>query len=281
VAAYRKELATQGALVHPNILPILDYSADDQELFVVTPLCRGGDVRALLEERDFLPVDISLRYLSQIAGAVDFAHRHGVIHGDLKPENVLLSEDGVTAYVSDFGAAKHFAIQEAMSTQPADLQRGTTAYMSPEQLVDAQQSPSSDVYSLAMVGFEMLTGKLPFSTTSSPYQQIRAKVDGELARAREHNARLPAHIDAALAVGLARDPKRRPQTASELVELLEGSRGVVAETPGPSKRRGLSRNEWVTIGIAVVGALATVLAALLGFLGDIGTALIEKLGGSP
>lgn len=280
VQSYRRELSTQSSLNHPNILPILDYSADGRELFVVTPMCHGGDLRAILDDRDFLPLNAALPLLRQVASAVDHAHQHGVIHGDIKPENVLLSADQRTAYLADFGVAKYFAVEERLTTLPLNLQRGTSAYMSPEQLTESRQYPSSDVYSLSMVAFETLAGALPFDVNSPAYQQMRAKIEGSLLRVREVNDRLPPRIDRALAAGLSAEPAARPATAIDLIEMLEGNKEVEslersAEVEAESSSKsGLSKGQWTSIVVAAIGATAAILEALFGLIGQIISAVL-------
>jgi serine/threonine protein kinase len=143
------------------------------------------------------------------------------VHGDVKPENVLLSADRQHAFLSDFGMSNVFAIQERFSTVAAGPPGGTTAYLSPEQIAENQQTPLSDIYAFAMIAYEMLTGHLPFDQTMPTFRQMSAKVTGQVDDPRRFNPRLVERTRAALLAGLSADPLKRPRSASELCRLLD------------------------------------------------------------
>ena len=223
VAAFEREVLAQTHLQHPNILPIVDYGLHSKphgSPFVVLPFCQGGTFRVLLRERAFYRVSGVLSQLEQVAAALDFAHASGFVHGDVKPENVLLSEDRKTALLSDFGMSNVFAIQERFSTVVAGPQGGTTAYLSPEQIAESQQTPLSDIYSFAMTAYELLTGRLPFDRNLPTFRQMLAKVKGELIDPLLFNPAIGDRAKAALMAGLAREPLARPRSASEFCRLL-------------------------------------------------------------
>jgi serine/threonine protein kinase len=241
IAAFEREVLAQGNLQHSHILQIVDYGLDSKphgSPFVVLPFCRGGTLRQLLRERAFYPLSAVQSLLSQIAEALDFAHASGFVHGDVKPENLLLSEDRKTAYLSDFGMSNVFAIQERFSTVVAGPQGGTTAYLSPEQIAQSQQTPLSDIYALAMTTYELLTGQLPFDRNLPTFRQMLAKVQGELTDPLRFNPALDEDARAALLKGMATDPLKRPRSASEFCRLLNGSsRSDAQRVSAPSSRR--------------------------------------------
>jgi serine/threonine protein kinase len=295
IGAFYEELRAIRELRHPNILEILDYSPgirSEVPPFLVLPWCRGGNLRALQDGADFLPLSSVAAILEQVASAIDYAHQRGVIHGDVKPQNVLLSEDRRRAYLADFGMAKFFDVNdrvrnseevplrgESRVNQGAINRGGTSAYLSPEQLADNKQLPQSDIYSFALVAFELLTGRLPFDVSAPLYRQIHARVEGELIDPAEANPSLSATVQAALRIGLAANPRARPGTATDLVRMLTGAmpmpkghgrrpsegrsaQGWWASLPSSKKVALLSILITVTGGIIV--ALIQILPSLLG-----------------
>jgi serine/threonine protein kinase len=290
IGAFYEELRAIRELRHPNILEILDYSPgirSEVPPFLVLPWCRGGNLRALQEGADFLPLSSVAVILEQVASAIDYAHQHGVIHGDVKPENVLLSEDRRRAYLADFGMAKFFDVNDRVrNSEPTDRSRqrgdsqvnqgamnrgGTSAYLSPEQLADNKQLPQSDIYSFALVAFELLTGRLPFDVSAPLYRQIHARVEGELVDPAKANPSLPSTVQAALRIGLATDPRRRPVTATDLVRILTGAVPVPkGRGQRPSSRRSalgwwasLSSAQKVALLAAAITAASGVVVALI------------------
>jgi protein kinase-like protein/TIR domain-containing protein len=164
--------------------------------------------------------------LLQTAAGLDAAHDAGFMHGDVKPENILLSEDRSRAFLSDFGMSKLFAIQERFTTQvPGEPAAGTTAYLSPEQISKGEQTALSDIYSFAMVVYELLTGRLPIDRDLPTFRQMLAKVKGETLDPRRFSPSITDEMAAALLAGLAVDPLMRPRSASAFCRMLIGSEG--------------------------------------------------------
>jgi serine/threonine protein kinase len=230
--SFNAETRVQMALTHPNILKVLDVGVQTMSAggpFVVLPFCAGGSFRDLLHERSFYSVEAIMPLLAQLAAAIDYAHRAGVIHGDIKPENALLSNDRKQAFLSDFGMAKAFALKESFSTQPIAA-GGTTAYLSPEQITGNEQTPLSDVYSFAITAYELLTGQLPFARTLPPFQQMTQKVTGSVADPLRFNPMMSDRARAGLLSGLATDPLKRPRSATALCQILAGTSPSVGST---------------------------------------------------
>ena len=223
VAAFEREVLAQTNLKHLHILPVLDYGIRSQphgSPFVILPYCAGGSLRTLLRDRIFYPLPAVMPFLEQIAHALDFAHASGFIHGNVKPENILLSSDRKHAYLSDFGMSNVFAVQERFSTVVPGPQGGTTAYFSPEQISENQQTPFSDIYAFAVTAYELVTGRLPFDQNLPTFRQMTAKVRGEIIDPLRFNPRMSTETKAALLSGLHLDPLKRPRSASELCRLL-------------------------------------------------------------
>jgi serine/threonine-protein kinase len=222
---YLRELALLSTLDHPNILRVLDQSgAEEVEPFLVLPYMEGGNLRTLLEGRAFCPPAVLLPLLRQVAAGIDHAHASGVIHGDIKPENILLGGSPRAARLADFGVGRHFVVEDAVATSTRIVTRPagvSSAYLSPEQLLKNESSPRSDLYSLALVAYELLTGRLPFDLRAPLFIQLKARIEGELVSPREANAQLSEPISEALVRALGVDAARRPRTAAEFMRSLE------------------------------------------------------------
>jgi hypothetical protein len=215
---FLSEIKTTARLQHPHILPLLDSGEADGLLFYVMPLVEGQTLRAKLDRERQLPIDEALRIATEVAGALDYAHRHGVIHRDIKPENILL-HDG-RAVVADFGIALAVTAASGTRMTQTGLSLGTPQYMAPEQamgerVIDAR----ADVYALGAVTYEMLTGEPPFS--GATVQAIVAKVLTEkpmsLTAIRDS---APRHVEAAINKALAKLPADRFATAAQFAEAL-------------------------------------------------------------
>lgn len=224
-----RELRAQQTLKHSHILPILDFGEGTQENpspFLILPLCKKGNLRQLMRSRDFIPLEEALPILQQVALAIDFAHQSGFVHGDIKPENILFSEDFSHPYLCDFGMSKYFSIMEKVTTASSYYGGGSSAYLSPEQIDQGKQTPSSDIYSFGIVAFEMLTGHLPFDVSVPPIKQMVLKIEGKLFDPKSINPKVSAATRDALLQALKVDSKDRPQTASELCQMFLRSRSL-------------------------------------------------------
>jgi eukaryotic-like serine/threonine-protein kinase len=170
---FLSEIKTTANLQHPHILPLFDSGAADSFLFYVMPFIEGESLRDRLNREKQLPITDAVRIATEVASALDYAHRHNVIHRDIKPENVLL-HDG-QALVADFGIALAASKAGGSRMTETGLSLGTPHYMSPEQAMGQREiTPRSDVYALGAMTYEMLLGEPPF--TGPTAQSIVAKV---------------------------------------------------------------------------------------------------------
>ena len=256
------EITTTANLQHPHILPLHDSGAIDGTVFYVMPFIEGESLRDRLARDRQLPIADAVRITCEVAGALDYAHRHGVIHRDIKPENILL-HDG-RALVADFGIALAASRSEggARMTETG-MSLGTPHYMSPEQAMGERNLDArTDIYALGCVLYEMLTGEPPFDGPSA--QAIVAKVMTERPTAPSATRdTVPAAVEEAVFTALARLPVDRFATAAAFAASLAGAeasrprqRGA-GQASAPPDRRAL----------LALGALAALLAvvALLGW----------------
>ena len=247
---FLREIAITARLDHPHILTLIDSGEADGFLFYVVPYVRGESLRTKLEREQQLPLDAALRITEQVASALDYAHRQGVIHRDVKPENILLHEG--EAMVADFGIALAVLQEAGERLTATGLSVGTPAYMSPEQAAgDRQLDARSDVYSLGAVLYEMLAGEPPHTgpTARAVIAKILAEPPTRLTVVRSD---VPAAVETALAKALGKAPADRFASAAAFAEALSATAAQVA----PPSGRGRSRSR---------RALTAIVAAALGF----------------
>ncbi len=198
------EIKTTANLQHPHILPLFDSGAADSFLFYVMPFIEGESLRDRLNREKQLPISDAVRIATEVASALDYAHRHNVIHRDIKPENILL-HDG-RALVADFGIA--LAASKAGGTRMTEtgMSLGTPTYMSPEQAMGEREiTARSDVYALGAMTYEMLLGEPPF--TGPTAQSIVAKVMTEKpASLMARRDRIPPAVEDAVLTALEKLP---------------------------------------------------------------------------
>ncbi|HSR15199.1 MAG TPA: protein kinase [Gemmatimonadales bacterium] len=214
---FLREIRLTAQLDHPNILALLDSGEADGLLYYVMPYVEGESLRDRLQRERQLPLEQALAIARQVAGALDYAHRHGIVHRDIKPENILLVDGH--ARVADFGIARP-AVTGGDSLTQSGVAVGTPTYMSPEQATGAADVDSrSDIYSLACVVYEMLGGSAPF-TGPTPQAVLLRKLQEPMPSLRPLRPSLPATGETAIRQALAVTPADRPGTALEFVETL-------------------------------------------------------------
>jgi tetratricopeptide (TPR) repeat protein/tRNA A-37 threonylcarbamoyl transferase component Bud32 len=217
---FSREIEIAAKLQHPHILPLLDSGEADGFLFYVMPFIEGESLRDRLTQKGELPVAEAARLLRDVADALSYAHSQGVVHRDIKPDNVLLS--GRHAMVTDFGVAK--AVSEATGRQAlttVGVALGTPAYMAPEQAAaDPHVDHRADIYALGAMGYELLTGRPPF-TGLTPQQVLAAHVTEAPQAVTVHRATCPPALAEAIMRCLAKRPADRWQSADELRDRLE------------------------------------------------------------
>ncbi|HEV2476283.1 MAG TPA: serine/threonine-protein kinase, partial [Candidatus Dormibacteraeota bacterium] len=204
---FQQEARSVAKLKHPNILEVFDYGYEDGTAYLVLELVEGGT----LADRVGRPMELQevVRLVEQIASALDHAHVHGVLHRDIKPSNILIHNDG-TPVLADFGLSRMVGQLRRLTSSGTVM--GTPEYMSPEQAADEPMGPASDLYSLAIVAYEMLTGRVPFEC-DTPAATLLSHVTKPMPAALELKGELSAHVEEVLRKALAKRPEDRYPSA--------------------------------------------------------------------
>jgi hypothetical protein len=215
-ARFNREARLIAGLEHPHVLPVYDFGQHNGQAYLVTRYIEGG---TLFDELRYAPLrlDRALQLINQIAAALDYAHQHGVIHRDIKPSNILIDRSG-NAYVADFGIAK--ALETTTGLTGSGI-IGTPEYMAPEQAQGYPVDGRTDVYSLGVMLFQMLTGRLPFATPQGDAISLAYKHIAELPPSpRQLNPALLPELDGVVLKALAKDPALRYPTAGGLAQAM-------------------------------------------------------------
>ena len=256
------EIKTTAALQHPHILPLFDSGIADDFLFYVMPWIDGETLRDKLDRETQLGVDEAVRIASEVLDALEYAHQHGIVHRDVKPENILLH--GGHAMVADFGIALAVSAAAGGRMTETGLSLGTPHYMSPEQATAEKEiTARSDVYSLGSVLYEMLTGNPPHTGASA--QQIIMKILTEAAApVTQLRKSVPPNIAAAIAKSLEKLPADRFQSAKEFSDAL-GSHAYRYDAYGgravgaPGARAQSFKRAFVAMSMIAVSGIAAAL----------------------
>ncbi|HEX5145713.1 MAG TPA: protein kinase [Conexibacter sp.] len=228
VSRFRREALAAARLVHPNVVQVFDFGFDEaaHQHFIVMEHVPGRSCAELLRERGHLDADEAVEIVAQACRGLDYAHRNGVVHRDVKPGNLLVTDDGVVK-LADFGIAK--ATEQSSITQVGSV-LGTAAYLAPEQARGEEAGPRADLYSLGVVAYQLLSGRLPYEAAS--LSELALKQQRELpAPLDELNPAVPATLAQAVGLALELDPEGRPESAAALEQAIRaGARGVAPAT---------------------------------------------------
>ena len=256
------EIKTTANLTHPHILPLHDSGEADSFLFYVMPHIEGESLRERIDREKQLPVDEAVKIATDLAEALDYAHRHKIIHRDIKPANILIHEG--RPLIADFGIALAVGVAGGGRLTETGLSVGTPHYMSPEQATgDQAVGVATDIYALGAVLYEMLIGDPPY--TGSTAQAILGKIiQGKTASATEERASVPANVDAAIRKALEKLPADRFTGAQDFAGALgdEHFRYGELATAGAG---GVAAGPWKRLTM-VFAALAAVLTLTLGWM---------------
>ncbi len=246
-----REIGIAAKLSHPHILPLFDSGEADGLLYYVMPYVEGESLHDRLARQGRMPEEEAIRLTDQIASALTYAHKHGVVHRDIKPGNILLAGD--QAVVADFGIARAVAAASTEGLTGTGTAVGTPSYMAPEQAFgDGVVDARTDVYALGCVVYEMLTGDQPFKG-KTPAALLAGRLAEKGVSLRDTDPAIPLFLDRAVSRALATDPDQRFGSATEFAEALTTGT-VVQQVRRRTRRTGLS---WVA-GIAGVALVAWV-----------------------
>jgi serine/threonine-protein kinase len=223
---FEREAQRAAQLRHPNIVVVHDYGYEQGLYYIISDYIEGTDLKRLLAgQKGPLPWETALRYAREIGSALQYAHERGAIHRDIKPANILIDSRDGRAVLCDFGLARMVEGEEVDVTRETGRTPGTPAYMSPEQCLGMALDHRSDIYSLGLVVYEMITGAHPFRGDHDTSDSIRYKQVHEMPPApRGLNPRLGKNIDAVLARALTKDRAQRYDKVAALVAALESSK---------------------------------------------------------
>jgi serine/threonine-protein kinase len=214
---FRQEAKAAANLSHPNIVTVHDFGLDAGRLFIVMEYVPGTDLKSLLKQSGRLSIEETLDLLIQACAGVGYAHRAGLVHCDIKPQNMLITPEKRLKVV-DFGIAR--ALASIHPDEKSEVVWGSPQYFSPEQAAGAAPSPASDVYSLGVIMYEALTGQLPF-TAESGTELARLHREAMPTAPRAINPSIPPNLEQILFKVLAKEPSTRYRTADQLGRVLE------------------------------------------------------------
>ena len=264
-----REAQSAANLTHPNIVTIYDFGREGDRQYIVMEYVEGRDLKSIIRAEGPLPLGRALDIARQICEGVGAAHRLGVVHCDVKPQNVLITPDG-RAKVTDFGIARAFSA--AAPVGYTESVWGTPHYFSPEQAEGSQPSPASDVYSIGIILFEMLTGRLPFEGDNQQ-QLAMAHLRDTPPPITQFNPNLPLVVEQIIGQALAKEPTRRYRNADQfgriLSEIQYGAEQATGLQPAMSltsgyTRRGLSDTQertgfdWLAWVLAIIALIAVI-----------------------
>ena len=224
VSRFRREALAAARLVHPNIVQVFDFGFDERQRqhFIVMEHVSGHSCAELLRDHGPMEVDQAVDVITQACRGLDYAHRNGVVHRDVKPGNLLVSDSDVVK-LADFGIAR--AADQSSITQVGSV-LGTAAYLAPEQARGEEAGARADLYSLGVVSYQLLTGRLPYEANSLSELAIKQQRDPP-APLDELNPRVPPELADAIELALALDKEERPANAMLLAEAIaNGARGI-------------------------------------------------------
>ena len=236
VARFRREALSAARLQHPNVVQVFDsgHDPDSGRHYIVMEYVEGPSCADLLREHKRLEIDETVHIVRDACHGLDYAHRAGVVHRDVKPGNLLIAEEMSITKLADFGIAK--AAEQTRITQVGSV-LGTAAYLSPEQAHGEESGPPSDIYSLGVCAYQFLTGRLPHEYSSLTELALKQQQDA-VQPITDFRPEVPPELDEAIRLCLEREPGSRYRSALEMAEAIEA--GLRGEPTEATRRLALS-----------------------------------------
>jgi eukaryotic-like serine/threonine-protein kinase len=229
---FRNEARAVANLSHPNIVTVHDVGSDGPTHYIVMEMVEGTDLKKIIRDGNALPLDRALDLAIQICAGVGYAHRSGLVHADVKPQNILVTPQDVVK-VTDFGIAQ--ALSDTQPHQRAEVVWGSPHYFAPEQAKGDQPTPAADVYAIGIVMFEMLTGRLPYAGTNQQ-ELAMAHIRERIPSVTEFNPTVPDKLAKMIIKAMGKEPNNRFRDADQLGNVLRDFRdkagqGTVVHQP--------------------------------------------------
>ena len=236
VFRFRREALSAARLQHPNVVQVFDSGQDQstERHYIVMEYVDGPSAADMLRERKELDIDETVRLVRDACHGLDYAHRAGVVHRDVKPGNLLFAKEMGATKLADFGIAK--AAEQTRITQVGSV-LGTAAYLSPEQARGEEAGPASDIYSLGVCAYQFLTGRLPHEYASLTELALKQQQD-PVAPIADYRPEVTPELDDAVRLALERDPVARYSSALEMAEAIEA--GASGEATAATQRLALT-----------------------------------------
>jgi serine/threonine-protein kinase len=226
---FRNEARAIANLSHPNIVTVYDVGSDGPTHYIVMELVDGTDLKKIIKAEAPLSIDRVLDMGIQVCSGVGYAHRSGLVHADVKPQNILVNSEDVVK-VTDFGIAQ--ALSDTQPQQRAEVVWGSPHYFAPEQARGEQPTPAADVYAIGIVLFEMLTGRLPFSGANQQ-ELAMAHIRDQPPLASEVNPKVPESLAKIVHKVMSKEPNERYRTADQLGNVLQKYRNSARDNTVP------------------------------------------------
>ncbi len=267
---FRQEAKAAANLSHPNIVTVHDFGLDNGQLFIIMEYIPGTDLKTLINQRGRINPEEAVPLLIQACAGIGYAHRAGLVHCDVKPQNMLVTPD-MRLKVTDFGIAR--ALSTIKNDEKSEVVWGSPQYFSPEQASGAAPSPASDVYSLGIIMYEMLSGSLPFHADTAT-ELAHLHLDAEPILISEMLPEIPPVLEKIQKKVLSKEPSQRYRTADQLGRVLMNfgnSRAspslsltpeavtAATNTPAASDTRSPTlapEIDWVSVGLGLVALVA-------------------------
>jgi serine/threonine protein kinase len=256
---FEREARALARLTHPNIVKVTDYGEHEGKPYLVMPLLSGGTLKSKLNGKP-MPWQDAMKILIPIADALGYAHKHDIIHRDVKPANILITENG-QPMLADFGVAKMLDVEETMELTGTGVGIGTPEYMAPEQVTNKQMDARADIYALGVVLFEMVTGRKPF-IADTPMAVLIMHSRDPLPRPKSFAPNLPQAVENIIIKSLAKKPEDRFQNMADFAQAMEGLIGgkkfsdpIVNkdEKRAEFKLPAIPRRAAITVGLIALG----------------------------